>query len=166
MRLIFRRYSPFRKSNYKKSNDIVDIDFYISRDAKKSLAELLDICETNGRQFLAQKLVNELNKLAEIPEVKIKISEAVQRSKRRNGRLVFKQYGYYRPASKYIYINNRTAVQAKLLAPKTFIDTLLHEWMHHYDHEKLGLQSIHTSGFYARLKDVKGKLGFWDENKS
>ena len=88
----------------------------------------------------------------------LKVSSARQYHKKYQGRVVSKQYGYYRPASKYIYISNRTAVRGQILAAKTFIETLLHEWVHHYDFCSLKFNSIHTSGFYARLNDLKEKL--------
>ncbi len=161
MKLILRFARQFaRQSNYTKSNRILETDFYISHGAKSLAASLLRTFDTDARQELSQKLLDELNKLAEIAGVQVKISDALQKSKRRNGRLVFKQYGYYKPAAKYIYITNRTAVRAKLLAPKTFLNTLLHEWMHHYDGEKLGLRSIHSAGFYTRIRDIKEKLVF------
>jgi len=34
--------------------------------------------------------------------------------------------------------------------------------LHHYDYKKLGLNSIHSAGFYARLKDLKLKLGYFE----
>ncbi len=113
-----------------------------------------------SRQSIGTELLDELGDLARIGIVKLKISDKNQYHNKRQNRVAFKQYGYYRPQSKYIYINNRTAVRGQILASKTFFDTLVHEWMHHYDHEKLGLNSIHTAGFYARLKDLKIKLGY------
>ncbi|PIR74567.1 MAG: hypothetical protein COU35_01665 [Candidatus Magasanikbacteria bacterium CG10_big_fil_rev_8_21_14_0_10_47_10] len=150
------------KLNYNKSNRIQKIKFRISDRAQMLTTRLLCSNETNLRQALSTDLLDELCDFAEIGICNAKISDAKQYHKKRNGRVSFKQYGYYKPGSKYIYINNRTAVRGSLLAPKTFVDTLLHEWMHHYDFEKLGLNSIHTAGFYARLKDIKEKLGYFD----
>ena len=95
---------------------------------------------------------------AQVDIVKLKISDTRQYHKKYDGRIIFKQYGYYRPESHYIYIQNRTPARGQLLAPKTFVDTLLHEWLHHFDSKKLGLDSIHTTGFYLRLKSLKNKL--------
>ena len=90
---------------------------------------------------------------------KIKISDTRQYHKRRGNSIVFKQYGYYKPETNYIYIQNRTPARGQLLAAKTFIDTVIHEWLHHYDTHKLKLNSIHTTGFYTRLKNLKDGLG-------
>ena len=76
-----------------------------------------------------------------------------------------KRYGSYRLGSATITIPNRTAVRGQIVASKTFLDTLLHEWLHHYDTLKLKLNSIHTKGFYLRLSDLKGKLEIPVEKK-
>lgn len=153
------RYS--NKRNYKKSNSTQTVDFPISREAKRLVAKLLKSAETNKRQRLSDELLDELADMAEIDIVKLKISDAKQYHKKRGGKTVFKQYGYYKPDTKYIYINNRTAVRGQILAAKTFVDTLLHEWLHHYETVGMGLNSIHSAGFYGRLKDLKTKLGYF-----
>jgi hypothetical protein len=151
-----------KKRNYTKSNKILSVDTYISRYARQLTSKLLESQETTQRQSLASSILEELSKLAEISSVRVTISDAKQWHKKYNGKVAFKQYGYYKPGKKYIYITNRTAVRGQILAPKTFLDTLLHEWLHHYDTERLKLDSIHTAGFYARLKDLKEKIGYFD----
>ncbi len=151
-----------RKSNYERSNEIIRIDFPISRLAYRLSRKLLKSKGEELRQRLGDELLDELADLSKIDIVRLKISKAKQYHKKHKGKVVLRQYGYYKPDRKYIYINNRTAVRGQILAPKTFLDTLLHEWVHHYDHCKLGLDSIHTSGFYARLTDLKTKLGYYD----
>lgn len=46
-----------------------------------------------------------------------------------------------------------TASRGKPTAFKTFFNTLVHEWVHHYDFEALG-DTIHCSGFYKRVAAV------------
>ena len=146
------------RSNYEKSNAILTIDFPVSRRARFIAQKLLRSKTVLFRQKLGDALLDELADCAEIDIVQLKISPAKQYHKKRGGRTVFKRYGYYRPASKYIYITNFTAVRGQPLAPKTFLTTLLHEWMHHYDYCKLKLNSIHTKGFYLRLASLQDTL--------
>jgi len=148
----------FFKSNYQKSNSITTVKFPISELAKQKAKQILSSAEAPVRQKLGEELLDELADGAKVDIVKLKISATNQYHKKYNGRVVSKQYGYYRPKSNYIYIQNLTAVRGQNLAPKTFLDTLLHEWLHHYDHKKLKLNSIHTQGFYLRLKSLKEKL--------
>ena len=150
------------KSNYEKSNAITVMKFKVSSRAKKTTVLILKSKSETRRQKLSDLLLDELADLARIDIVNLKISKSKQYHKRRGGRIVLRQYGYYKPGSKYIYINNRTAARGQILAPKSFLDTLLHEWAHHYDFCKLGIDSIHTSGFYSRLKDLKERLGYYE----
>lgn len=152
-----------KQSNYEKSNAIVTTNFPISQQAKLLASKLLKSKSEKIRQDLGDELLDELADLAQIDIVRLKISSARQYHKKYKGRVAFRQYGYYKPGTKYIYINNRTAVRGQILAPKTFLDTMLHEWMHHYDYCKLGLNSIHTAGFYARLKNLKEKIGYFNK---
>jgi len=107
---------------------------------------------------MGQELLDELSVSAGIEAVTLKVSATRQYHKKRGGRLVFKQYGYYRFKSCYLYIQNQTPIRGQDMAPKTFLDTLMHEWMHHYDYYGLKIDSIHTRGFYLRLKDLKRRL--------
>jgi len=155
---IFKRVRYSVMNNYQKSNSITTIEFGVGSDAKFLVEQLLASQFEEDRQRLGDALLDELADSAEIDIVRLKISDARQYHKKRGGKTVYKQYGYYHPSSQYIYITNRTAVRGQLLAPKTFLDTLLHEWMHHYDFKKLGLNSIHTKGFYIRLQALKELL--------
>ncbi len=145
-------------NNYKKSNSILEVNFEVTKMAREITRQILCSRSTSKRQKLSDELLDELADLAKIDIVKLKISSAKQHHARRGTKLSMRQYGYYRPDNKYIYINNRTAVRGQILAPKTFLNTLLHEWMHHYDSCKLKLDSIHTKGFYARLKNLQDLL--------
>jgi len=148
-----------QSANYTRSNKITRVKFKVNISSVDLVKYLLDTSETKERQRLGEMLLDELSDTAQIDIVNLKISDTNQYHKKSNNRVVFKQYGYYRPKSNYIYIQNKTAVRGQLLAAKTFIDTLLHEWLHHYDTHKLKLNSIHTKGFYLRLNDLKEKLG-------
>ena len=67
--------------------------------------------------------------------------------------------GWYVPTAKNIIIYNTTSKTRKTISIKSFYDILLHEFMHHYDHEVIGLtDSLHTKGFYKRIIDLKNKL--------
>ncbi|PIR66391.1 MAG: hypothetical protein COU51_03875 [Parcubacteria group bacterium CG10_big_fil_rev_8_21_14_0_10_36_14] len=145
--------------NYLKSNHILKIDLNISKNARLFVNALLESSNEFDRQRFGEALLDELSDLAKIDIVELKISNTKQYHKRYQNKIVSKQYGYYKPNANYIFIYNRTAVQGKNLAPKTFLDTLLHEWLHHYDFKKLGLNSIHSSGFYKRLGHLKEMLG-------
>lgn len=147
-----------KKRNYNKSNKVTCIHFDISKEALRLSRSILLSKETDHRQELCLDLCDELCDLAGIDICDITISDKKQTHRKKQGRTVYKLYGFYKPDARKIHINNRTAVQGKILAAKTFLNTVLHEWMHHYDSCKLGLNSIHTTGFYLRLKSLEDQL--------
>ena len=145
-------------TNYERSNSISAINFEPSGRARRLAGRILVSSGYEERQRLSHFLINELAFNAEIERIEIKITNTKQWHKRRGTRLAVKKYGVYYPKTKRISIQNLTAVQGKELASKTFLDTLLHEWMHHYDFKKLSLNSIHTKGFYERIRSLKERL--------
>lgn len=53
----------------------------------------------------------------------------------------------------------RTARRQKVVAFRTFLRTLLHEFTHHLDYDRLGLgDSFHTEGFYKRESSLLHQL--------
>lgn len=53
----------------------------------------------------------------------------------------------------------RTAMKARVVAPRTFLRTLLHELCHHLDYEHFGLEeTFHTEGFYKRESHLLNQL--------
>ena len=145
-------------TNYERSNAISAISFEPSSRAKRLAGRILRAHGHEERQRLSHFLVNELAFNAGVERIAIRVTNTKQWHKRRGTRLAVKRYGTYYPKTKRISIQNLTAVRGKELAPKTFLNTLLHEWMHHYDFEKLSLNSIHTKGFYERIKSLKERL--------
>jgi hypothetical protein len=130
----------------------------VSQEAVDLAQGLLSILEYEERLSLSEQLLDELSDLANIDIVEFNLIDDNQIHRKRNGKIVMKRYGVYRVNTKAISIHNRTAARGQILAPKSFLDTLLHEWLHHYDFKKLKLNSIHSRGFYLRLNDLKSKL--------
>lgn len=145
-------------TNYEKSNAVAAVDFEPSGRARRIAQGILVSEDYEHRQRLSHFLINELAFNAGVERLKIRVKDAKQWHKKRNGRVAIKKYGVYYPRTKSITIQNLTAVRGQILAPKTFLDTLLHEWMHHYDFERLRLNSIHTKGFYERIRSLKEGL--------
>ncbi len=135
--------------------------------AGKAVAlSILDEQSAAGRQAHGQRLLDLLDDAAGLPPCKLTVVDRPQRHRTRGGRLELKTYGYYRiawenrPQKGTIRIYNLTAIRQQVLAPKVFLETLLHEWVHHYDFTGLQLdRSPHTSGFFARIRDLAETLG-------
>ena len=127
-------------TSYEKSNSILEVALKrfsnsYSHDFLSSDTSIKD------REKNAQKLIDYLCDKFKIPHCYVIISNKRQNHVTRNGKLI------------------KTAMTRKPVAIKTMYDTLLHEFMHHYDYTKLKLsESLHTKGFAMRISDLKKKL--------
>lgn len=145
-------------TSYEKSNSILEVALKrfsssYSHDFLSSDTSIKD------REKNAQKLVDYLCDRFKIPHCYVIISNKRQNHVTRNGKLIKKVYGRYMINLNTIEIFNLTAMTKKPVAIKTMYDTLLHEFMHHYDYTKLKLsESLHTKGFAMRISDLKKKL--------
>ena len=138
-------------NDYIKSNEIKEIKR--KRFALSYGKQIMECGESfNDRCKCSQMLLNYLCGVFNIKDVKV----IVHNSKRRlRGRA--EVYGYY--DYKNIHIYNKTARKGDIVSIKSYVDTLLHEFMHHYDICYLGFTtSPHTNGFYHRIKDLKEKI--------
>jgi hypothetical protein len=112
------------------------------------------------RRKLGQLLLDELDALGRLPNCELIVADRAQVHAHDGQRLQSKTYGYYRCTfadgemkTARIRIYHRTAVRQQVITPKVFLNTLLHEWTHHYDFAGLRLaRSPHTAGFYTRLR--------------
>lgn len=139
--------------DYIKSNEIIEVS--LKRFSKKWSESVLE-CDDNlrHRQCESQNLMDYLCDKFKVRRVGIWVSDRC-RPHKRGGEL----YGFYDRLNNRITIYNRTTHRGNVTSIKSFYDTLLHEFMHHYDYEVLKLgDSLHTSGFYKRISDLKNKL--------
>ena len=122
--------------------------------------------DAGERRRLAQMLVDELSAEAGLTRCDVLVADKPQAHEHDGQRLQSKTYGYYRcwfddgrVSRARIRIYRRTARLQKVITPKVFLNTLLHEWVHHYDFDGLRLaRSPHTTGFYARLRALAEAL--------
>jgi hypothetical protein len=118
------------------------------------------------RRRLAQLLIDELDATAGLTRCQVTVADRPQVHEHDGQRLQSKTYGYYNCAfngsevsNARIRIYHRTAVRQQVISPKVFLNTVLHEWMHHYDFAGLRLsRSPHTAGFYTRLRALADAL--------
>jgi len=153
-------------STYERSRGAERISWREFPAGKAVALSILDEQSAEGRQAQGQRLLDLLDEAAGLPPCKLTVVDRPQRHRTRGGRLELKTYGYYRiawenrPQKGTIRIYNLTAIRQQVLAPKVFLETLLHEWVHHYDFTGLQLdRSPHTSGFFARIRDLAETLG-------
>lgn len=122
-----------------------------------ALAQALIKEDRDLTQQYSQKLVDALNQVLKAPPVRVKVLS--KRPSHNWGEL----HGLYEPQEgrKYpiITVWMRTAKRKQVVAFKTFLRTVLHEVMHHWDYEVLKLEdSFHTEGFYKRESSLTRQL--------
>jgi hypothetical protein len=150
-------------SDYERSQTVLDLPHPPPAAAGVLVASLLASRVLQERERLAIALLEVLNDSFELPPVRLVIADRAQtHATDQRGRLAQKTYGYYRcriprrgatPERCAIRIYHRTAIRQQVLAPGAFVNTLLHEWTHHFDFAALGLsRSPHTTGFFTRLR--------------
>ena len=155
------------RSSYERSKGVESIAWREFPLGKAIAFDILEASSAGERQERGQALLDVLDAAAGLPVCRLTVADRPQRHRTREGRLELKTYGYYRvtwdgaaAGRGSIRIYNLTAIRQQLLAPKVFLETLLHEWVHHYDFTGLLLdRSPHTSGFFARIRAVAETLG-------
>jgi len=154
-------------STYRRSQATTRVELPVSEQSKAHVESLVNAPDDyKTRQMLAQQLVDELNNIADLPKCKVVVADRAQVHNHDGQRLQSKTYGYYtckfesnQVTGARIRIYHRTAVRKQIIAPKVFLNTLLHEWTHHYDFAALRLKrSPHTTGFYKRLRSLAEAL--------
>ena len=139
-------------TDYEKSNLILEVAY--KRLSSKEYSTLLN--NPTNRQQAGQKLLDYLCDKYKIARIPLIVSN---RPRKCTGKRQI--YGFYQFCGKTgisITVYNKTAKTGQEVAIKTFVDTLLHEFIHHYDTAYLGISSTHTTGFYKRISDLKNKL--------
>jgi hypothetical protein len=146
---------------YRRSQSATALPVQPSVIARGLALGIVDASEDHiERRKLGQLLLDELDALARLPYCELVVADRAQVHAHNGQRLQSKTYGYYRCTfadgqikTARIRIYHRTAVRQQVITPKVFLNTLLHEWTHHYDFAGLRLpRSPHTAGFYTRLR--------------
>jgi hypothetical protein len=105
----------------------------------------------------SHRLLEELTTALRIPKVQVRVLAA--RPSRTWGELhgLYTRDGSAAPPVVTVWM--RTAMRRQVVAPRTFLRTLVHELGHHLDYELLGLEdSFHTQGFYKRESSLMHQI--------
>ena len=138
--------------NIKKSNKFLTVDFSdFSHEEYQTLLHSGSKVEPrrNASQILMDYLCDKYN----IPRCPVYVFDRTY-----DPIVGFTQMGLYEGPKGGISLwnNKHYKVPCEI---KTFINTLLHEFMHHYDYYYLRLpDSVHCMGFEARIRDLRKKL--------
>ena len=150
-----RRDTP----DFTRSNKFPALEYRPKAQERELTRKLIECTSAREREALGQKLLDNICRSLKIPRARLRVFEERQPHKLRGGKLAYKLYGVYYCDSAMIEIANLTSIRKQVVAGKTFLDTLIHELMHHIDRKFLRIPSTpHSPGFYARIEDLKAKL--------
>lgn len=150
----------YKASNSVESTVYKNLPGWLYKDIMECGKEEVD------RERVAQSVVDYLNKELGLPGVRVKVLNVNQpHTTNKQGKTTGKTLGVYERKSvgskitRTIKIWNLTASRGQVVSIKSFFDTLVHEFMHHYDVTYLRLEdTYHTTGFYKRITELSNKI--------
>ena len=155
-----KTFSHAEKKAYEISNRLLSVDFRVTPSMKRKVDDLaiwLSAGDKSKVRGATQAVIELLCAAARVPAARLSLVDRAP-GEFRGDKLVVKLYGVCAPDGT-ITMAYRTAVRRKVIAFKTYVNTLVHEFMHHYDHQRLQLgASFHTRGFYQRVGDLVAQL--------
>lgn len=143
-----------KEQNYIKSNNILEIsNLKLCNFTKKLYRKYreVEIITESMLQMLSDSILKDLE-LAIVP-----ITFRGRRPHSTNGKRITREtHGVHKSTITISSINiyKFTAARQQLVSAKSAISTLLHEINHEIDKKLLDLNSIHSKGFYSRLKQL------------
>lgn len=156
----YHRLNRTQQKIYRQSDQIASIRLPDPKTLRKGVTAIdleLRRDERGALQSACQVLVSSMNLQLQSPPARITVLDA--RPSEDWGEL----HGLYEPAEEsvlaHITVWMRTAQRHKVVAFRTFLRTLLHEYCHHLDYEHFELEdSLHTEGFYKRESSLFHQL--------
>ncbi len=156
----YNRLSPEQKRIYRESDRIATIRLPHPGDLRPLVSELAGALEKKDHretEKLSRQLLQGLARDLKIPLLKVQVLAV------RPNNPDYELHGIYFPAEgrklASIILWMRTAQRHQVVAFRTFLRTLLHEFCHHLDYEMLNLpDSFHTEGFYKRISSLFHQL--------
>jgi hypothetical protein len=157
----YSRLSRKQKTIYRRSDVITSIPLSAS-DRLKSMVSTLETSLLEQDREMTERSASQvidalIEQLQKVPPVHTRVLAA--RPSNDRGEL----HGLYEPADTNkqacITVWMRTTKHKKVVAFRTFLRTLIHEFCHHLDYELLGLEdSFHTEGFFKRESSLFKQL--------
>ena len=135
-----RRDTP----DFTRSNKLPALKYQPTSQERELTGKLIASTSAHEREALGQKLLDNICRALKISRTRLRVSDERQPHKLRGGKLAYKLYGVYYCENAVIEIANLTSIREQVVAGKTFLDTLIHELMHHID-RKISPNTIHPT---------------------
>lgn len=155
-----KTFSRAEQKAYEISNRLFSVDFKVTPSMKRKVDDLaiwLSAGDKSKVRGATQAVIDLLCAAARVPAARLSLLDRTP-AEFRGDKLAVKVHGFCAPDGR-ITLAYRTAVRRQVIAFKTYLNTMVHEFMHHYDHRRLQLgASFHTRGFYQRVRELVGQL--------
>lgn len=155
-----KNFTRAEKKSYEISNRVLSVDFRVTPAMRQKVGDLaiwLAAGDKSKVRGATQAVIGLLCEAARVPQTRFELLESAP-AQFRGDKAVVKLYGLCAPDGT-ISLAFRTAVRRQVIAFKTYLNTLAHEFMHYYDARRLELDaSFHTRGFYERVRHLVGRL--------
>jgi hypothetical protein len=156
----YRRLTATQKRAYDKSDRVTSVRIPNASELYPlviTLEAALKKEDRNRTEILSQKIVSALLARIKVPAIRVKVLAV--RPHDSGGEL----HGLYNPCKgqlpALVSVWMRTAQHKRVVAFRTFLRTLLHEFCHHLDYEYFRFSySFHTEGFYKRESSLFHQL--------
>ncbi len=156
----YDRLSPARQAIYRRSDEIVTLDLpagVVVADAVRGIEDGLARGHRPAVQRGSQELIDAMIAGFGVPFVDVRVLAV--RPSDVEGEL----HGLYEPDEDIprarISVWMRTAQKKQVVAFRSFVRTLVHEFLHHLDYEHFKLpETFHTQGFYKRESTLANAL--------
>jgi len=155
----YKKLNVFQKGVYDKSDSVQSVNLPSAERFSlvvKSLKSQLEAGNLVATRAEAQNLMTWLCRSMNVPEVKVKVLET--RPSRRWGEL----HGLYTAQegrSPVVTVWMRTAKRSDVVAFRSFLRTMIHEFIHHLDYNLYKFaDSFHTAGFFKRESSLVNAL--------
>ncbi len=162
--MAYMHYHRFTKAQRKvasKSDSLLPIKLYELVILQPLAAEIHNQLSLRNLEFVertSQHLIDAICSQLEFSDVRVHVLET--RPHDEDSEL----HGLYEPVDDTrsrarVYVWMRTAKRQQVVAFKTYLRTLIHEFCHHLDYEYYQLEdSLHTKGFFQRESNIVKQL--------
>ena len=161
--MVFAYYSKLSRTDkaiYRRSDSIESVKIPIPVELKNKVIELDSALGEENRlacEKVASYILNYLAEQLQVPALQVRVLAS------RPSNETEELHGLYEPEEGHkcarISVWMRTARKKKIVAFRSFLRTLLHEFCHHLDYEYFLLrESFHTEGFFKRESDLLKQL--------
>jgi hypothetical protein len=156
----YQRLSPRQRQIYDASDEVTALTLPKAEVLKELVSPIEENLKKEDRvalQEASQRLTTAIVQQLEAPPLRVRVLAA--RPSRNWGEL----HGLYEPAegnaSARVTLWMRTARRRQVVAFRTYLRTLLHELLHHFDYEYFRFpESFHTEGFFKRESSLFRQL--------